>query len=247
MDVALVAAGPGREPRDQPEPVDHDSDGVGREVGRRVEHDVDVPGMECVLAEPRPSEIGEAHGEGSHDERRPFAVGRVYVLEGLEQRLVCHQGVVGLKARRLRVPLVPHRGRVAVGCFCIRQDVGQAVPHDHRTRAEVRQGVGDRPLATVRGTDQLVVVDPARRVRAAVRPSCAAHGASGPFRLLSLPPTPAPDHIGRSFPVSSTAFVDTLRRAEAGPTSRPARGRGLSTVGDPSEAAVRTCPRERLI
>ena len=160
-DVACRSGGPSRETRDQPQVVDDHRGGVVREVRALVEDDLDVPRVERMLIQASAGELVEVEGQRTDGEGQAGAVGSTHGLEGLEHRLVGDQGVARLVPGRLGVPLLPHRRREVLrrlgGGHCILQTAA----HDDAGRPEVRQHVGDRPLAAVGRRLELGVVEAA--------------------------------------------------------------------------------------
>ena len=148
-DLAFVTGGLGREARDHGEVVDHHCGGVWRQTRLVVEHDLDVPGVKGVLVEAEGECLVEAHGHGPEGEGQGGPVRHAHGVCRLEEAPVLDETVVGLGAGRLGVPLVPDCGRVVLGHLGPVAGVLQASLHQHGARAEVRQDVGDRPVAGV--------------------------------------------------------------------------------------------------
>ena len=159
-DGALLSVGAPAEGHNAAEVVDDQRSLFVGQPGSLVQSGRDIPGVKGVLVEPHADIVVEAqaHGPQVKDQPRPLAL--VHCLDRLGHGLVGDQGVVGLGPGRLGVPLVPH-GRVEV----VRRggpgpDVLQAPLEDDRTRAQMREHLGDRPLVAIRGRRHLRVIQP---------------------------------------------------------------------------------------
>jgi len=120
--------------------------------GRRVERDLDVPGVERVLAEAQGGQAGSVHVEEPEELGvRVGQCGGVEGLVGLDLRGVGDDELRDLFAGAARIPGIPDRlvpvgVRLFVGSGS--RERGQA---DLGAAAEVRADLGDGPVVAVRG------------------------------------------------------------------------------------------------
>ncbi len=136
---------------DHPDPVDEDRRGIVRQDGIGIDHHLDVPGVEHVLAESEADKAVEVERHRTHGHGEVAALILTDGIEGGHQSGVGHQGLGRLVLGRFGVPLVPH-GLVerSVGLAC-GQGVLEAAAHDDGAGADMREHISHRPLGRVRG------------------------------------------------------------------------------------------------
>jgi hypothetical protein len=140
--------------------VDQQPRGIGRNRRGGVERHRDIPGVDGVLADPDPGHPGGVQVHPEQVQVEPGQLIRVERLQPLERDCVGVQAIGGLNLRAPGVPGVPDgTEHLAAGRILSLQAGVQPQAEDLGLRSEMREHLGDRPLARVGRLLQLLGVE----------------------------------------------------------------------------------------